>query len=403
MGQLLSEGSNQLQSKVPRGLPARNLCCVACVFEVPLVVTLDALRTASLCYPPSCERDWSVISWWFCWGCIVSWGLCFEFTSTSHVFSLLLCSVRNLISVSMKAKITAYVIALALHINNFQTDLTILQNDMKLQESRWVIMFVHTCWDMLWYSYREPLRGELCSLSGIWVVQRYLLASPSCCNWTLFDECLEAFFFFFGSPSAHKGGWLYISKFKRALVAKRSSGASRGSSAILQARKLRQAAPKWAARADSRTRPIHCHPAPFLAWQIASLFTFVSFLPLLPVELQSLSVTGVSTGLQLAATGKLETGFFLTIARWACSWCLHGGVPGPWNLPTLGLALRRLFLFLKYWWTWGFFSKASWGEVVGRIADHSNEIRICQLRVSEGERVENSLQNKLQGKPPLLC
>ncbi|NWH18759.1 RPA49 polymerase, partial [Grus americana] len=45
-------------------------------------------------------------------------------------------SVRNLISVSMKAKITAYVIALALHINNFQTDLTILQNDMKLQESR---------------------------------------------------------------------------------------------------------------------------------------------------------------------------------------------------------------------------------------------------------------------------
>ncbi|XP_035753740.1 DNA-directed RNA polymerase I subunit RPA49 [Egretta garzetta] len=45
-------------------------------------------------------------------------------------------SIQNLISASMKAKITAYVIALALHINNFQTDLTILQNDMKLQESR---------------------------------------------------------------------------------------------------------------------------------------------------------------------------------------------------------------------------------------------------------------------------
>ncbi|NXD17764.1 RPA49 polymerase, partial [Nothocercus nigrocapillus] len=45
-------------------------------------------------------------------------------------------SVQNLISASMKAKITAYVIALALHINNFQTDLTVLQNDMKLQESR---------------------------------------------------------------------------------------------------------------------------------------------------------------------------------------------------------------------------------------------------------------------------
>ncbi|NWS85732.1 RPA49 polymerase, partial [Toxostoma redivivum] len=45
-------------------------------------------------------------------------------------------SIQNLISASMKAKITAYVIALALHINNFQTDLTVLQNDMKLQESR---------------------------------------------------------------------------------------------------------------------------------------------------------------------------------------------------------------------------------------------------------------------------
>ncbi|KFP19031.1 DNA-directed RNA polymerase I subunit RPA49, partial [Egretta garzetta] len=48
-------------------------------------------------------------------------------------------SIQNLISASMKAKITAYVIALALHINNFQTDLTILQNDMKLQESRRVV------------------------------------------------------------------------------------------------------------------------------------------------------------------------------------------------------------------------------------------------------------------------
>ncbi|NXB45755.1 RPA49 polymerase, partial [Leucopsar rothschildi] len=45
-------------------------------------------------------------------------------------------SIQNLISASMKAKITAYVIALALHINNFQTNLTVLQNDMKLQESR---------------------------------------------------------------------------------------------------------------------------------------------------------------------------------------------------------------------------------------------------------------------------
>ncbi|XP_078009166.1 DNA-directed RNA polymerase I subunit RPA49 isoform X2 [Phascolarctos cinereus] len=45
-------------------------------------------------------------------------------------------SLRNLISDSMKAKITAYVIALALHINDFQTDLTMLQRDMKLTEKR---------------------------------------------------------------------------------------------------------------------------------------------------------------------------------------------------------------------------------------------------------------------------
>ncbi|KAB1280597.1 DNA-directed RNA polymerase I subunit RPA49 [Camelus dromedarius] len=45
-------------------------------------------------------------------------------------------SLRNLISDSMKAKITAYVIILALHINSFQVDLTMLQRDLKLSEKR---------------------------------------------------------------------------------------------------------------------------------------------------------------------------------------------------------------------------------------------------------------------------
>uniref|UniRef100_A0A2K5R5F5 RNA polymerase I subunit E n=1 Tax=Cebus imitator TaxID=2715852 RepID=A0A2K5R5F5_CEBIM len=44
--------------------------------------------------------------------------------------------LRNLISDSMKAKITAYVIILALHINDFQIDLTMLQRDLKLSEKR---------------------------------------------------------------------------------------------------------------------------------------------------------------------------------------------------------------------------------------------------------------------------
>uniref|UniRef100_UPI00403887D7 DNA-directed RNA polymerase I subunit RPA49 isoform X2 n=1 Tax=Callospermophilus lateralis TaxID=76772 RepID=UPI00403887D7 len=47
-------------------------------------------------------------------------------------------SLRNFISNSMKAKITAYVIILALHINDFQIDLTLLQRDLKLSEKRMI-------------------------------------------------------------------------------------------------------------------------------------------------------------------------------------------------------------------------------------------------------------------------
>ncbi|XP_021077738.1 DNA-directed RNA polymerase I subunit RPA49 isoform X2 [Mus pahari] len=46
--------------------------------------------------------------------------------------------LQNLISSSMKAKITAYAIILALHINNFQIDLTALQRDLKLSEKRMI-------------------------------------------------------------------------------------------------------------------------------------------------------------------------------------------------------------------------------------------------------------------------
>ncbi|KAG8130351.1 putative DNA-directed RNA polymerase I subunit RPA49-like protein [Naja naja] len=44
--------------------------------------------------------------------------------------------IQNLISASMKVKITAYAIALALHINHFQTNLTVLQRDLKLRENK---------------------------------------------------------------------------------------------------------------------------------------------------------------------------------------------------------------------------------------------------------------------------
>ncbi|NWR80416.1 RPA49 polymerase, partial [Centropus unirufus] len=63
---------------------------------------------------------------------IISKKLMKNFTSLTYNNG----SVQNLVSASMKTKITAYVIALALHINNFQTDLTVLQNDLRLQEHR---------------------------------------------------------------------------------------------------------------------------------------------------------------------------------------------------------------------------------------------------------------------------
>ncbi|XP_043915568.1 DNA-directed RNA polymerase I subunit RPA49 isoform X2 [Protopterus annectens] len=47
-------------------------------------------------------------------------------------------SVKNMVSTSMKVKIAAHVIALALHIEDFQTDLTVLQRDLKLTETRFL-------------------------------------------------------------------------------------------------------------------------------------------------------------------------------------------------------------------------------------------------------------------------
>ncbi|GCB60242.1 DNA-directed RNA polymerase I subunit RPA49 isoform X1 [Scyliorhinus torazame] len=44
--------------------------------------------------------------------------------------------IKNVMPTSMKAKIVAYIIALALHINSFQTDLTFLQRDLNISENR---------------------------------------------------------------------------------------------------------------------------------------------------------------------------------------------------------------------------------------------------------------------------
>ncbi|XP_012882037.1 PREDICTED: DNA-directed RNA polymerase I subunit RPA49 [Dipodomys ordii] len=65
---------------------------------------------------------------------IISSKLLKQFTCLSYNNG----SLQNLISNSMKAKITAYVIILALHINNFQIDLTVLQRDLRLNKKRMI-------------------------------------------------------------------------------------------------------------------------------------------------------------------------------------------------------------------------------------------------------------------------
>ncbi|NWU45643.1 RPA49 polymerase, partial [Hylia prasina] len=92
-----------------------------CLWFLDTLIKFSHLKVIKKKYPmgPECPH-------------IISKKLMKNFTSLTYNNG----SIQNLISASMKAKITAYVIALALHINNFQTDLTVLQNDMKLSESR---------------------------------------------------------------------------------------------------------------------------------------------------------------------------------------------------------------------------------------------------------------------------
>uniref|UniRef100_A0A670K7N9 RNA polymerase I subunit E n=1 Tax=Podarcis muralis TaxID=64176 RepID=A0A670K7N9_PODMU len=58
------------------------------------------------------------------------------YTALIHPLLFWCLRLQNQVSASMKVKITAYAIALALHINNFQTDLTVLQRDLKMRDSR---------------------------------------------------------------------------------------------------------------------------------------------------------------------------------------------------------------------------------------------------------------------------
>uniref|UniRef100_A0A8B9IP94 RNA polymerase I subunit E n=1 Tax=Anser cygnoides TaxID=8845 RepID=A0A8B9IP94_ANSCY len=92
-----------------------------CLWFLDILVKFSFLKVIKKKHPmgPECPH-------------IISRKLMKNFTSLTYNNG----SVQNLISASMKTKITSYVIALALHINKFQIDLTVLQNDMKLHESR---------------------------------------------------------------------------------------------------------------------------------------------------------------------------------------------------------------------------------------------------------------------------
>ncbi|XP_048360224.1 DNA-directed RNA polymerase I subunit RPA49 isoform X2 [Sphaerodactylus townsendi] len=92
-----------------------------CLWFLDMLVKLSLQRTVKKKQPmgPDCPQ-------------IISSKLVKNFTALSYGNG----RIQNLVSPSMKAKITAYVIALALHINQFQVDLTVLQRDLKLRESR---------------------------------------------------------------------------------------------------------------------------------------------------------------------------------------------------------------------------------------------------------------------------
>ncbi|KAM6391622.1 DNA-directed RNA polymerase I subunit RPA49 [Rhynochetos jubatus] len=92
-----------------------------CLWFLDTLIKFSYLKVIQKKYPmgPECPH-------------IISRKLMKNFTSLTYNDG----RIQNLISASMKAKIAAYVIALALHVNNFQIDLTALQNDLKLQESR---------------------------------------------------------------------------------------------------------------------------------------------------------------------------------------------------------------------------------------------------------------------------
>uniref|UniRef100_A0A8C3LQ40 RNA polymerase I subunit E n=1 Tax=Chrysolophus pictus TaxID=9089 RepID=A0A8C3LQ40_CHRPC len=92
-----------------------------CLWFLDILIKFSFLKIIKKKYPlgPECPH-------------IISRKLMKNFTSLTYNNG----SVQNLISASLKTKIAAYVIALALHIKNFQIDLTVLQNDLKLHESR---------------------------------------------------------------------------------------------------------------------------------------------------------------------------------------------------------------------------------------------------------------------------
>ncbi|NP_001086330.1 DNA-directed RNA polymerase I subunit RPA49 [Xenopus laevis] len=92
-----------------------------CLWYLDALIKLSQLRTVKRkdILTPECPS-------------VVCWKLMKNFTVETYKNG----RIQNAISGTTKTKIVAYIIAIALHICDFQVDLTLLQRDMKLKESR---------------------------------------------------------------------------------------------------------------------------------------------------------------------------------------------------------------------------------------------------------------------------
>ncbi|XP_067886425.1 DNA-directed RNA polymerase I subunit RPA49 isoform X2 [Heterodontus francisci] len=107
---------------IPQDEKSRDHKC-HCLFYLQILIRLHNLKNHELKHKGSLGSD--VVD-------VVKNSLMKNFTVLTYNSG----RIKNVMPTSMKAKVVAYIIALALHINSFQIDLTFLQRELKISENR---------------------------------------------------------------------------------------------------------------------------------------------------------------------------------------------------------------------------------------------------------------------------